>query len=606
MIGRLRINILRPFVMVGLLIVGPNLFAQDAKFQATVSSNTVGEGDRFRVEFKLNASGDAFQPPRFEGFRILSGPNQSTNMQFVNGRSSYSISFSYVLMALKEGSYTIAPASIKVGSDVVESNELIVNVVKGNPPPQNQSGNQGGNQGAQSKKNADDNLFIKAFVSKASPFVGEQMIATYKLYFNYNIVDNSFTTLPSLTGFWSEDLDVQGARSETEVIEGVRYNVATLKQTILIPQRSGDLVVDPLEMDLVIQQPVQSRSRSLFDQFFGQYKNVKVSVRSQPITVRVRALPAGRPASFEGAVGDFKMTLKADRTEVKANDAINVSYEISGRGNLKLLNDPKIQFPTDFEVYDPKVNDNITTNAGGMSGKRTYTYLTIPRHKGEFDIEPVAFTYFDPAKERYVTLTSDPLRFAIEKGEEEAGGAVNFSNTNKEEVKLLGSDIRYIKTETNLLPMSYSFFGSFWHYLLWLLPFPLFFLVLFIKRRVLALRSDEVYMRKSKANKMAVKRLSEAKKLMSSGDDKKFYEEVFKALYGFFSDKFNIATSELNKETIAEMLIKNGIDEGLRTRAEDILNKCEMARFAPVSDISHEAVYNESVEVISSIQKELK
>ena len=578
--------------------------SQNAVLQALVSKTTLGEGERFRLEYKFNGSGDEFSPPKFDGFRILSGPNQSTSMQFVNGRSSYSISYSYVLMALKEGNYTIPAATIKSGADIIRSNELNINVIKGAPKDKNEG------SPAENKpvggSDLERGLFIKAAVSNSEPYIGEQLIVAYKLYFNFNIVDNSFTTLPSLNGFWSEDIDIKTNTRDTEVLNGVRYNVAILKSSILVPQRSGDLEIDPLSMDLVVQQPIQSNSRSLFDQFFGNFKNVKVSVASKALRVKVKELPSGKPAGFDGIVGEYQIKLKADRTEVVTNEAINVSFEFSGKGNLKNLTKPSLDFPSDFEVYDPKVKDNIASNASGMSGSRIYEYLIIPRHKGDYTLNPMSFSFFNPRTSKYVTLNSEALQFKIQKGQEDAASSTSFIGTNKEEVKLLGSDIRFIKTTTVLSPIGYSFFGSFWHYILWLLPLPLFIIARKLKQNYTALRSNEVYMRRSKANKMAEKRLSAARKLINSGNDKLFYEEIFKAMYGYIIDKFNIPQSEINKDTIRERFISAGINQDLIKRTEELLTKCEMARFAPVSEVSHEDVYNEASLLLTSIQKQIK
>ena len=608
MIGKTIHSSLIGGILVILLVSGyvESVFAQDARFNAAASKTSLSVGERFRVEFSVNAGGDEFQPPSFSGFRVLSGPNQSTNMQFVNGRSSYSISFSYVLMPTAEGEFSIGPAKIKIGKDVVESNVLTINVVKGSsPPPQGNQQQQNQNQGQTQAAN-DADLFILASVSNSNPFVGEQLTASYKLYFNQRIVDNYTSTLPSLNGFWSEDIDVQNAKPEVDVINGIKYNVVILKKNLLIPQRSGDLVLDPFEMDLVIQKAVQSRSRNLFDQFFGNVQNVKVTVKSKPLTIKVNPLPAGRPASFDGAVGNFKVAFTADRNEVETNEAINVNYQISGKGNLKLLNDPKISFPSDFEVYDPKTNDQIAVNGAGMSGQRTYNYLTIPRHNGDYELEAPVFTYFDPDKEKYISLSTEKLLFTVIKGNEEASNTVNYSGSNKEEIKLLGSDIHYIQTSTSLLNVGYTFFGSWQYYMMWLLPIPVFFVFWYMKRAVDRKRGDQMYMQRSRANKMAEKRLSSAKKLMKEGNNHAFYEEVFKALYGFFGDKFNLKTSDLNKEKISEILEKRSIKAETVKKTIDILNQCEMARFAPSSDVDREKVYVTSVELLSEIQKNLK
>lgn len=595
-------------MLVFLLALGCNTisYAQQARLKAAASKTTLNVGDRFRVEFTVNAGGDQFQAPSFKGFRVLSGPNQSTNMQFVNGRSSYSISFAYVLMATTEGEYKIGPAAIKVGNELVKSNILNIKVLKGSSNAQSGNQQQGNTAQKQAASTGNANLFIIASSSNNNPYVGEPITATYKLYFNQSIVQSSASAYPSFTGFWSEGIDVQKIKQEVEYVNGVKYNVATLTKSVLIAQRSGDLILDPLEIDLVIQQAVQSRSRNLFDQFFGNVKNVKVTSKSKPVKIKVQPLPSGRPASFDGAVGKFTVKITADRNQVKSNEAVNMKYLISGKGNIKLLDEPSISFPSDFEVYDPKVSDQITVNGSGMSGQRAYNYLLIPRHNGEFEVEPPAFTYFDPSKKKYITISNEMMRFSIEKGEEEESNTVNFSGSNKEEIKHLGSDIRYIKTSTTLLNVGYSFFGSWMFYILWLIPIPLFLIFWKFKSILDEKRGDAMYMQRSRASKMAEKRLSKAKKMMSAGDDHAFYEEVFKALYGFFGDKFNLKTTELNKEKIEEILTETSMNKEMIAKTIDILNQCEMARFAPTSDVDREKVYNDSVVLLSGIQKNLK
>ncbi|MEQ8323248.1 MAG: BatD family protein [Vicingaceae bacterium] len=598
------IFLLLGFAVIFCLAIPVGVLAQP-EFRASVSKTNLSVGERFRLEFTVNAGGDEFTPPVFDGFRILSGPNQSTSMQFINGRSSYSISYSYVLMALNEGDFEIPPASILVGKDVLASNSITIRVEAStaNPPNVNQ-----GKQNEQKSpvQNAGEDVFIVAKVSNTSPFVGEQITATYNIYYNQRVVQNYPSGIPSLNGFWSEDIDTQNEQPWTENVGGVKYYVQNVKKSLLIPQRSGELEIDPFTMDLVIQKSVQSRNRSIFDQFFGNYKNVEVVATSKPLKINVKPLPSGRPASFDGAVGKFKVSLKSDRVDVKTNDALNFTYTISGKGNLKLLNEPKINFPTDFEVYDPEVIDRVAINASGMSGDRLYTFLAIPRHNGEYKVEGPEFTYFDPDKATYVTLTGDVLNFDIAKGLSEEGNTVNFSGTNKQDVKFLGSDIRYIKTETVLLNVGYNFFGSWLFYLLWLLPIPVFFALYLAKQRIDSKRSDAAYMKRSRASKMAEKRLSNAKKLLGQGEDHSFYEAVFKALYGFFGDKFNLTTSDISKERIREVLSARSIEVNLIDQAMQILDQCEMARFAPTSDVDRENVYHQSVELLSDLQKSLK
>ncbi|PCJ83021.1 MAG: hypothetical protein COA57_12270 [Flavobacteriales bacterium] len=584
--------------------------AQDIKLIASVNKNPVATGDRFQVKFELNTSGAGFKAPDFSSFRVLSGPNQSSSMQWVNGKMSSSISYSYVLMAIKEGKFTIGSANIKAKGKTYKSDPIEIKVIKGKSVPKQQSRQQTQPKKQQSQSAGNDisrNLFIKLFVDKNKLYQGEQLIATYKIYTRMNIVNNDVAQLPNFNGFWTEDIELPSrATVETELYNGVAYNVATLKKSVLFPQRSGTLEVDPMALNVTVRIQDQSRSRNIFDQVFGRYKDVKYNIKSNTSKIKVMPLPSsGKPANFNGAVGNFSLTSSLDKDLVKANEAINMKVILRGKGNIKLLKNLNINFPPDFEIYDPKVNDRISATGNGITGKREFEYLLIPRHSGSFTIDPLTFSYFDPEKKKYVQLTSGELNIEVERGTEES--STTYISGSKEDVKFIGKDIRFIKTgSANLKEKGNYFFGSIPYYGLLGAPLLLFMIFVVARKGHESYTSDVVKVKSRQATKVATKRLSAAKKLLKMDQRNAFYEEVFRALYGYFSDKLNLPISELSKENISEIIKNKGIAENLIAELNETLDRCEMARFAPMSDVSEQQVYDQAVELISKIESGLK
>ena len=597
-------------IIIGLLIVAAKTaLAGDVQFIAKASKTKVVTGEQFQITFSINTSASAFTPPAINDFRVLGGPNQSTSMQWINGNMSHSITYSYVLLAVKEGKYTIKPARIKVGSEILESAEITIEVVKGNPVPQQSQPQTSQNPQQGASEEIGDNLFLKVSVDKTKAYLGEQITATYKIYTRVNIVNNGVNKLPALNGFWSQDIDNQGKNAQlyTEVVDGVAFNVADLKKTILFPQRTGTLEIDPLALECVVRTRSTKRSQSIFDQFFGTYEDLQYIVKSKPVKIQVLPLPLqGKPDSFAGAVGKFSMEATLDKSKVKAHEAINLNITISGKGNLKLIETPKPVIPSDIESYDPKINDKISTTASGVSGSKTYEYLLIPRHAGNFKIEPVEFSFFDPSTKSYRTLTTGAFEIEVEKGAQDDASII--SSTQKEDIKILGSDIRFIKTQNtnDLSEKGNFFFGSVLFYGLLQLPLVLFFIFLFLWKRYLKNNSDLIQVKSRKATKMAARRLVFAKKHLDSKDQKSFYEEVFKALYGYLSDKLSLPVSDLSKETITNNLADQKADPDSIQKLIRTLDLCELARFAPSNNISEQEVYSEAVDIISKIEGELK
>jgi len=591
-----------------LLLITVSSFAQDIEFTAGASHSAVKTGDRFQIQFTVNSSVSNFKAPDLSAFRVLSGPNQSTNMSWVNGKTSSSLSFSYVLMALKEGDFTIGPASADINGETYKTNSIKINVGKGvqvqQNNPQSNKNSSGGNDTKQA--NTSEDLYIKASVNKSQVYQGEQIIATYQLYTRVSIAGNELVKNADLNGFWSQDIDLGESQWTQEIIGGYRWRVATIRKIVLFPQRSGNLEIDPLEMKFIVQQRVQGGGQSVFDQFFGRVENIEYSLKSKPISIKVLPYPEPKPDGFEGAVGNLEMVVEVSNNEVKANEAVNIKVKISGKGNINLIENPKINFPSDFETYDPKIIDNVKTTTAGVSGTKVFDFLVIPRHEGQFKLDPISFSYFNPVTKKYSTITSDPININVLKSDGSTSDNVVFSSPNKEYIEVLGEDIRYIHTnQTNITTAKQEFYGS-WKFYLLLFLAPILFLITFIFRnKIRVAQSDVVKVKSKKANKVATKLLVSAKKSLATNNNKAFYEDISKALFGYISDKLNIAAAELNQNNIKEKLLAINVDEQTTQQLMDTIELCDMARFAPVS-ISEQEVYNKAEAIINQIEQEVK
>lgn len=591
-----------------LLFCSMAAYAQSVRLTATISSEQVTVGEQFELTFSTNGNMESFDPPALEGFQVLSGPNQSSSYSSVNGVTTSSMSLSYVLRAVKEGSYSIGPAVMVSGGRQYRSNPLRIRVTKG-------SANTGG--GSTKSSDADDGgrvasgrssditkrLFIRAIPSKSAVYQGEQVAVTYKLYTNIDIVDIALDKMPDFNGFWSQEVknrtqNVQGAQ---EMYNGERYNVAVLKEVILFPERSGRLPLDPLIMTFVVRQSVPSNDP--IEQFFGgSYKDIKYTIKSAGVPIMVKPLPeAGKPAGFKGAVGTFAISASVDKQELKANEALNYTLKVSGSGNIKLISAPEIEVPADIEKYDAKVADKLNETMDGVSGSREFSYLMIPRHEGDYTLQPLKFSYFNPGTEKYVTLTASGFNLKVAKGD--PGSTVTaFSSGAQQDVKLLDKDIRYIQTNADLQQGSQGFYGSAGFYLLLLAGPVLFASAFFYRKKYRENNKDQALVKSRKANKMAAKHLAVAQKQLSGGNKKAFYEAVYKGLYGYLSDKFNIGAADLNQDNIAETLKQRGISEQLVAQLADTLAMCEMARYAPVTGISEQEVFNKAKSIVNDIE----
>lgn len=598
------------FLFILFITVGNALKAQDVSFRASAPEAVV-VGQQFRLSFTVNAEGKDFRAQEMPDFEVLMGPTQSKsyNTSWVNGKTSSetTITYTYVLLAKKEGTFTIPPATIKVKNSNYTSNGVSVKVL---PPDQTDKAEaSAGSSAASGISNTD--YFIRMEVSKRNVYEQEGFLVTFKLYAS-QICQLTRQKFPEFEGFLAQEIDLPDKQWVQDHYNGRNYWTVTLRQTVLYPQRSGKITIDAGTFDAGIRVRIQRQGGgSIFDDFFDSgYQNVSKELKTSPVTIDVKALPSGKPASFSGAVGNFTMNSEISSNQVKANEAVTVKVKIEGNGNLRVLKNPDVKFPNDFEVYDPKVENNIRTTTSGVSGSKVIEYMAIPRFAGDFEIPAIQFSYFDTKTGAYKTLSSQPFKLQVEKGAEGEGtGAPVVSNfTNRESVKFLGNDIRYLKVKgVRFVPVEEIFFGTFVYILCYLIPAILFIVFFIIYRKQVKENSDLALVRTKKANKMAVRRLKSAGVFLKENKKEEFYEEVLRALWGYLSDKLNIPRAELAKDNVENELTKYGVSEELIKEFMDILNTCEFARYAPAqTSDAMDKLYEQTVEAIGKMENTIK
>jgi hypothetical protein len=587
------------------ILTQQNSFAQE--FTASVDETTVSDNERFQVSFTFSGSSindlSKFSPPSFENFTVLSGPNQSTSIQIINGAQSASLTYSFVIQAKSVGTFSIGSASIEQNGTTYKSDPLKITVIKGTAKPQRKNDNS-----QISNEEIAKNLFIKTTVDKTRVYKGEQVTVTYKLYTRLSIAAQmSVNKLPQYQGFWAEELETPNNISfRTEVVGGKQFRMGVLKKAALFPTQTGTLEVTPFELNVPVQIKKQ-KSRSIWDDFFndpfGRSEVIEFNAKSNVVKIEVEPLPPGQPGSFNGAVGDYSFDAKLNNTTTKSNEPLTLNVNISGTGNIKLLDMPEINFPNGFEKYEPKVSEDINRKST-ISGTKKGEYLFVPRVVGIRDIPPIEFSYFNPKKKKYVTLKSQKFTIDIKPGDKLA----STGGVGKEDIKQLGEDIRFIKTSYNDIEKQESYiFNSTGFLIAGALPFLLSIGLIGWKRRYDKLHGNVVLLRYQKAQKVAKNRLKLAKKLMDTQNYKEFYTELSSALFGYLEDKLHIPKSEFTVERASDDLRNKNVSDHLLSELKASAEKCEFVRFAPGAEKSTamKEMYDEIADVIINLEKNI-
>jgi len=607
-------------LLITILFLIPVFFAEADNTQFTMSGpEVISTGEQFRLSFSINDKGSDLQLPDLSDFNILMGPStsQSSSFQIINGKTSQSVSYSYIyiLSAKKEGKFKIQPASINVDGEKYQSNSLTIQVVKGqsNSSSQSQGNRSSGNgynqqqQQTVSSHLSKDDLFVKTHLSRSSAFKGQQIIATVKIYVAPNVPISNFSDVkvPSYEGFWTQDINIPNQVNFTrEVYNKKIYQVGILKKTILFPQQTGKLKVDPFEITCDIKQRVAGQG-GIFDDFFNNYRTVSAKAKSDPVYLSVKDLPSP-PSGFCGGVGNMDFFVTIDNDKVKANEAITLKIKISGTGNLKLINAPKIDFPADFEVYDPKSTDSQVATEEGQTGSKLFEYLIIPRHAGDYVIKPFSFSSFNPVTGKYKTESSKEFKIQVDPGNEEQNQTVT-SAYSKEDVRFIGKDIRYLKQNQYKISQKDCFFYgtlNFWMY--YILTVVIFLIIVIIYRKKIKENANVQLVKTKKANKVARKRLKTSKEYLKQNNSEEFYKAVLTAVMGYLSDKLNIPLADLNRDKAIDTLKDKNVKQETIDELIKILDTCEFAQYAPSSTKKTIAdIYSKAAQLMGQFEKQI-
>ena len=596
------------------LIFAKCAFSQDVAFTAS-APEVVELGQQFRLIYTVNAQAENFSAQAVDGIAVLAGPStsQSSNVSIINGKvtQNFELRYTYILQAMKEGVFTIPSAEVKVNKKTYKSNPVKIEVIKGAPKQEraviSTSGMNQSQQTTNQSQISNSDLYIKIFVSKVKVHREEHLIATIKLFSRLNITRLENAKLPSFQGFITEELAIPPLTSlNRERINDQVYLTGVLKKYILYPQKSGEIKIDPFELDIFYQKPGNRRSRNMFDDFFGAIDSEGRKVISNSVTINVSDLPKNKPFSFSGAVGQIKLSASVDNSNVNTNDAVNLKVKISGNGNLKYINPLKIEFPSDFDVYDPKINDNIKYSESGAVGNKTFEYLMIPRHAGEFTIPSFSFSYFDTETDQYKTQKAGPFNIKVAKSEGDTMVTVSTAFT-KEDVKFLGMDIQFIKKDIKLKKTNQFLFGTRTFYMAYVFGILLFLIIFLFRKKKMKESANIILVKNKKAKKFARKRLKKASGFMKQNQREAFYEELVKALWGYISDKLGIPVANLSKDNARSEMLNKKVDEEYIEQILNIIDRCEYARYAPVTEETKmDTLYKDAIKVISKLQQKLK
>ncbi len=573
------------------------LHAQDNEavtFEMKLSKSKLGINERLRVDFTMNRDGDDFIAPNFKGFRVLMGPSQAISSSWINGVRSYSKTYSYTLSPTARGSFTIGQASIVISGKTYKSSPKKVEVTAAVDKP---------NEQMTVDDVADESLHLVAEVSKGNPYLNEAVSVVYKLYVSPSISVSNYRPLdnPKYNNFWSQDIPITRLNAQNGTYDGKPFRYVILKRVVLYPQRAGKLEIEPLSLEVTVDVPTTRRD------FFGRpiYTSTNKTVSAGQRTLNVKALPEqGKPANFGGAVGSFDFEVTTSKTSLDASESLQAKVAVSGKGNLKLFQLPEPSLPGSLEVYEPEFKENVRTTLSGSQGKVSNNYTIVPSFKGKYPIPPISFSYFDPKTKQYNTINSKEIVINVLSGPSAGGNNNAPVANNKQRVSATENQFAFIKLTPNLSPVGTTyFFGSGCFYLWWLLPLLLIPFAIIVRNKRAAMAGDVMGNRIKKANRLARKYLSTAKKAL--GNKESFYIALEKALHNYLKAKLKIETSEFSKDKIATLLTDRQVDLDTKDGFIALLKNCEMARYSPFSEVQMQQDYDKASEVISTLDKQL-
>lgn len=582
------------FILIFFALGVSQVMAQTATAQ--VSAKQVQVGVPFEYAVVINANANECTPPNFKGFDVVSGPNQSSSMQWINGQSSFQLTLTWILAAQKEGRYTLGSAAVRIGSQILETKPIGIEVVKGTAA----ASSPGGGQSAYNTKISGGDVFIRTGINKNKCYLGEQVTIVQKVYSRYEILGfQKFSAI--YDGFYSLPQDNnQRSQPAMENVDGVNYYTYELFKTVGIANKQGKISVSPIAGDVIVRRQAGNKPKNFFEQFFGvpSYEDIPVSVKSKPLPIEVLPLPdEGKPETYNGAVGNFISKVEVSRTELKANEAFNLKMTITGKGNLKLINPPTISLPDGFESYEPKVIENAST--------KSFDYLVIPRREGEYELKNLDFSYFNTDTKKYITLPAGEIKIKVMPGDANAASAQVYAPQNQ--VKETENDIRYIKKGDFKMHKGESeFFNSTTHLMLLFSSVLCLFGALFVRHKHIQQNSDVVLVNERKAVKMAKKQLVAAEKFMRENNKDAFYTEVLMALQNYLSYKLNIPIAELSKENIQNALAQRKINDDTKIQLLQTIETGEYAKYAPGAVSGDlQSVYNNTSALIVTLEQQL-
>lgn len=586
------------YISLFLIIFSTSMISAQVRFEAKVSKKQLGINERLRIDFEMNADGDNFNPPSFQNFIVVGGPNQSVSHAWINGKKTFSKTYSYFLSPKSKGKFTINQATIEINGEIYKSTPITIVVSKAIDKPRDPN---------DPDIMVADNIHLVADVSKLNPYLNEAITVVYKLYVSPNTGVSNWREIdsPRYNDFWSQNIDIKGLKILNGTYKGEDYRYVVLRKTVLYPQKSGKLEIEPLSLDITVDVP--TNRRNIFGERLMTQAHKTISAGSR--TINVKSLPEqGKPANFTGAVGDFDFKVTTSKNELNASESLQANVIVSGKGNLKLFELPKLSVPSSLEVYEPENADNISTSIDGMRGKRSESYTIVPQFKGKYPVPSISFSYFDLQTESYKNLMSNELVIDVLEGptnNSTSNDNLIVNGVGKQRVILNNNQFAFIKTTPNLVSTDKKYFfktKGFWTALLMpLLAIPL--AIIFRRKRDERL-ADVAGNKVRKADRLAKKYLSEAKR--SLGQKEAFYVALEKALHNYLKAKLQIETSEFSKDKISDILNERQVDSNTVLEFISILKNCELARYTPITQVEMQQDYDKSSRTISEIDKQIR